>query len=152
MLPRVPHPTMWSLVDNLRPYAVFQYGADRMASAICSVTSVKKSEVTSCNMVVVYDVIVTSWSAYGGWSVYYNWSIIRSHFVIISLGKPIVIFGARPNVGHLTQNRKPLGSERAQNISLKVKLFLLPCWLLRCPRRHVAIAPTSLWSGRPSWT
>ena len=72
MLPRVPHPTMWSLVDHLRPYAVFQYGADRTASAICSVTSVKKSEVTSFVSVVVYDVIVTSWSAYGGWSVYYD--------------------------------------------------------------------------------
>ena len=31
------------LVDHHRPYAVFQYGADRTASAICSVTSVKQS-------------------------------------------------------------------------------------------------------------
>lgn len=53
MLPRVPHLTMWSLVDHLRPYAVFLYGVDCMASAICSALSVK-----SCKMVVVYDLAV----------------------------------------------------------------------------------------------
>ena len=48
-------------------------------------------------------------------------------------------FGAHPNLGHLALHRKSSGSERAEGITLTVELFLIPCWLLRCPRRRLAL-------------
>ena len=43
-----------------------------------------------------------------------------------------------PNLEHLAQNRKPSGSETAQDITLTVELLLSPCWLLQC-LRHLAL-------------
>ena len=53
-----------------------------------------------------------------------------------------------PNLGHLVENGKPLGSERAQDITLTIELFLIPCWLLRCPRRRLVLL--TVYSFAPS--